>query len=151
MKLKALVVEDCDVMRKLLMQTLPLTGLAEFQFTEARNGEEALARFSPGKTDIVFVDWNMPRLSGIDFVRKVRASEKSGRIPIVMVTGNNTTGHLQDALDGAGADLYITKPYTIDGLRSRLTKLIERMTAEQSGRSAAERHPLLTRIRGGSL
>src|SRR6266446_27995 len=98
-------------MRRLLMQVLFLTELAEFHFTEAVDGLDALARFNPQRIDIMFVDWNMPRLSGIDFVRQVRASGKADHIPIVMVTGNATAGNIQDALDEAGADVYITKPY----------------------------------------
>jgi two-component system, chemotaxis family, chemotaxis protein CheY len=111
------------------MQMLPLTGLAEFKFTEAENGVDALARFNPDKTDIVFVDWNMPKLSGIDVVRKIRASEKTAHIPIVMVTGLGTVGNVEEALDSAGASVYITKPYTIDDLRRKLAKVIEGIDA----------------------
>ncbi len=109
MKLNALVIEDCAIMRNMLMQMLPLTGLAEFKFTEAENGVDALARFSPDKTDIVFVDWNMPKLTGIEVVRKIRASGKTGHIPIIMVTGLGTVGNVEEALDNAGASVYITK------------------------------------------
>jgi two-component system chemotaxis response regulator CheY len=150
MKLRALVVEDCSAMRKLLMQALPLTGLAEFQFTEAEDGLEALSKCSPGKIDIIFVDWNMPKLSGVGFVRKLRASEKTSQIPIVMVTGNGTTGNVQEALDEAGADLYITKPYTVDELRKKLTRLIEEMAEKQSARSGTNRPGFLSRMIGGA-
>jgi two-component system, chemotaxis family, chemotaxis protein CheY len=140
MKLNALVIEDCEIMRKMLMQMLPLTGLAEFKFTEAENGIDALARFSPDKIDIVFVDWNMPKLSGIDVVRKIRASEKTAHIPIVMVTGLGTVGNVEEALDSAGASVYITKPYTIDGLRRKLAKVIEGIDAARNhGRGT--KHP----------
>src|SRR5437588_9753156 len=104
MKLNALVVEDCKAMRHLLMQLLPLTGLAEFQFTEAEDGVEGLERFRPEATDIIFADYNMPRLPGIEFVRKIRASEKAIQIPIVMVTGMGRVRSVLEALDGAGVD-----------------------------------------------
>ena len=131
LKLRALVVEDCAVMRRLLMQMLPLTGLAEFRFVEAENGADAVARFHPEKIDIAFVDCNMPRLSGIDFVRKVRAMENAAHIPIVMVTGIGTMGNVQEALDDAGADLYITKPYTIEELRRKLARVIDEIAAQR--------------------
>lgn len=144
-------------MRKLLMQLLPLTGLAEFQFIEAEDGMEALARFSSGKIDIVFVDWNLPRLAGIDLVRKIRttgtasgAGARGDQIPIVMVTGNCTTGNVADALDGAGADVYVTKPYTVDELRRKLTKVIERMATERREQPAINRAGILTRLLGRS-
>jgi two-component system, chemotaxis family, chemotaxis protein CheY len=148
MKLRALLVEDCAAMRKMLMKMLPLTGLAEFQFTEAEDGIEALAKFDPTKVDIVFADWKMPRLTGIDFVRKVRASGKADHIPIVMVTGENTMGSVEEALDGARADLYITKPYTVDELRKRLAKLIDRMAAERCEHPAPERPGFLRWVLG---
>src|SRR5438477_12621319 len=85
MKLRALIVDDCSTMRNVLMLTLPLTGLAEFEFTEAGDGAAALARFNPARTDILFVDWQMPRMSGIEFVRRLRASGKADQFPIVMV------------------------------------------------------------------
>src|SRR5207247_2328391 len=65
MKLRALVVEDDSAMRKLLARALPLTGLAEFEVTEAADGAEALARFNPARTDVIFVDWHMPHMTGI--------------------------------------------------------------------------------------
>jgi two-component system chemotaxis response regulator CheY len=149
MKLRALIVEDCSVMRKLLIQALPATGLAEFKFTEADNGASALAKFDPKTTDIVFVDWNMPGMSGIDFVRKIRASGKTDHVPIVMVTGNGTAGNIEEALDEARADVYITKPYTVDDLRRKLTKLVDRVAQEQGKRCETKRPGLLSRVLGG--
>jgi two-component system chemotaxis response regulator CheY len=150
MKLRALVVEDCAVMRNLLIQMLPLTGLAEFKIVEAENGADAFARFHPGKIDIAFVDCNMPRLGGIDFVRKVRAMENTAHIPMVMVTGVGTMGSVQDALDEAGADLYITKPYTIDELRKKLTPVVEGIEAQRQARSSGTAHGLLSRLLGSA-
>jgi two-component system, chemotaxis family, chemotaxis protein CheY len=137
MKLRALVVEDDDSMRNLLKQALTVARLAEFQFAEARDGQEALEKLDPSRTDILFVDWNMPKLTGIDLVRRVRALKNSAHIRIVMVTGLSTMGNIEAALDEAGANLYITKPYTVDRLRQQLGKLIEEMAAERD--SAAPR------------
>lgn len=131
MKLRALIVEDCPAMRKLLLRSLAATGLAEFQFIEAQDGDDAWERFGREDIDIVFVDWNLPKVSGLEFVRKVRASPRGDRIPIVMVTGNGTTGDVQAALDSAGADVYITKPYTVDSLERKLAKVIDDMPVEQ--------------------
>jgi two-component system, chemotaxis family, chemotaxis protein CheY len=139
MKLRALIVEDCAPMRKVLMQVLSLTGLAEFEFVEAQDGSEGLAKLSASKIDILFVDWNMPRLSGIDFVRRARTTAKTAHIPIVMVTGNKTAGNIQEALDGGGADVYVTKPYTVDDLHQKLAKLMARMAVDQAESSA--KHP----------
>src|SRR6476469_1845357 len=131
MKLRALVVEDCTMMRNLLMQMLPLTGLAEFRFVEAANGAEGLARFDPEKIEIVFADCNMPQLSGIEFVRSVRAMGNTRHIPIVMVTGVGRMSSVQEALDEAGTDLAITKPYTVEDLRKQLTPVIEAIRTQR--------------------
>lgn len=149
MKLRTLVIEDDDAMRSMLIQMLPLTGLAEFKITEAQDGAVGLARFSERGFDIVFVDWNMPKLTGIEFVRKVRAKEKARRATIVMVTGETSLGKVEDALDGADADVYITKPFTIAMLRRQLAKPIEQLAADRS--EARGFHPgvLLCRWIGG--
>jgi CheY-like chemotaxis protein len=132
------------------MQMLPLTGLAEFRFVEAENGAEAMARFHPEKIDIAFVDCNMPRLRGVDFVKQVRAMGNTAHIPIVMVTGVGTMGSVQDALDEAGADLYITKPYTIDDLRKKLARFIGAIAAQRQAAEVGRPAGLLGRLIGSS-
>jgi two-component system chemotaxis response regulator CheY len=149
-KLRALVIEDDDVMRNVLIQLLALMGLAEFKFTEARDGVEGLARFDTKSFDIVFVDWNMPKMSGIEFVRKVRASDKTRHVPIVMVTGETSMGKVEDALDSAGADVYITKPFTIDVLRRQLAKLLEQIAVDKSDSSGSHGGGLLRRWLGAA-
>ena len=69
-KVRALVIDDSQVMRNIVMQCLGRSGMGEFEFTEAGDGEEGLKKFSPANTDIVFVDWNMPVMTGIEFVRR---------------------------------------------------------------------------------
>ena len=149
MKLRALVVEDCGAMRSLLMQMLPLTGLAEFEFTEAANGADALTMFRPEEIDIIFADCNMPKLSGTEFVRQVRAMGNTAHIPIVMVTGLRAMSSVE-ALDEAGADLYITKPYTIDDLRKHLANAVERVKARGPAPATAEGHDLPRQLIGNS-
>jgi two-component system chemotaxis response regulator CheY len=150
LKLRALVAEDCAVMRRLLLQMLPMTGLAEFRFVEAEDGAEAVARFHPEKIDIIFVDCNMPRLGGIEFVRKVRSAGNNAHIPIVMVSGVGTMGSVQEALDEAGANLYIMKPYTIDELRRKLAPIIEKIEAHRQTGAPGRSPGLLGRLIGNS-
>ena len=65
-----LVVDDSRIMRTLVMQSLTKTKLAEFTFVEAEDGADALAKFDPAKIDIVFADWNMLNMTGVEFVKK---------------------------------------------------------------------------------
>ncbi len=129
MKLRAMIVDDSRVMRSMIIQSLRKTGLAEFEFTEAEDGADALARFHPKHTDILFLDWNMPKMTGIDLVRKLRAAGKTEQIPIVMITSEKSMGKIEEALDEAGANEYLTKPFTVDELTRKLSRLIAGMPA----------------------
>jgi two-component system chemotaxis response regulator CheY len=137
MKLRALVVDDSRMMRQMVMLSVRRTDLAEFEFVEAEDGVDALAKFSAKHTDIMFVDWNMPNLSGIDFVRQVRATGHADQIPIVMITSEKTLGRLEEALDEVGVDEYITKPFTTDVLRRKLAPLIASIQAGKAEHSPA--------------
>ena len=102
-KLKALVIDNSGEMRTRLMDSLRKSGLAEFEFSESEDGVDALLKFDSKETDIVFADWNLPRMTGIEFVRKVRSNPKNLHVPIVMVTSEQTIGRIHEALDAAGA------------------------------------------------
>ena len=117
MILKALVIDDSRVMRNMVMQSLQKTKLADFTFIEAEDGVDALAKFNPSEIHIAFVDWNMPNMTGVDFVRKVRAMGNADDIPMVMVTSEKSMGKVQEALDEAGADSYLCKPFTVEEMQ----------------------------------
>lgn len=123
-KVTAMVVDDSKVMRNLVKQTLKKTGLAEFDFQEAEDGEEALEKFDEGITDIVFADWNMPRMSGIALAKEIRNNEKKRRVPIIMVTSEKAMGKVEQALDEVGANAYVTKPFTPDEMKKKIEKII---------------------------
>ena len=125
MKLRALVIDDSRVMRAMVMQSLQQTHLADFEFTEAVDGADALQKFNPKKTDIVFADWNMPNMTGIEFVREVRSNGKTEHIPIIMVTSEKTVSKVEEALDQAGATMFISKPFTVDYLLKKLGPVID--------------------------
>ncbi len=130
-KLKALVIDDSGVMRKMVMQSVAKTGLAEFEFLEANDGAEALSMFDPNQIDIAFIDWNMPNMTGIEFVAAAKEKIKemdAEQIPLVMVTSEKTISKLEEALDKAGADAFISKPFTVDELKIKLKKPIQKAT-----------------------
>jgi len=125
LKVRALVIDDSQVMRGIVMRSLKNSGIADFDFTEAGDGAEGLNKFSPGNTDIIFVDWNMPVMTGIEFVRRMRDNPKGTQVPIVMVTSEKTMGKMEDALDKAHANAYICKPFTIDDLKRQVGPLLK--------------------------
>ncbi len=130
-ELNALVVDDSKVMRLMVMKTVRQAKLATFNFDEAEDGEDALNKFGDADYEILFVDINMPKMNGVEFVQKVRASKKKNAdLPIVMVTSEKTMGKIEEALDQAGADAYICKPFTVQQLQQKLGSLIEKAGAE---------------------
>ncbi len=116
----ALVVDDSNTIRIILTAYLKKLG---FDVTVAINGREALDRLhAMAKADIVLVDWNMPEMDGLSFVRAVRAETEYATLPLMMVTTNVELNNVAEALD-AGANEYMMKPFTMDILRAKLELL----------------------------
>jgi len=132
LKLRALVVDDSRVMRNMVMENLKRTGLAEFIFTEASDGKDALKKFHPKKFDIAFVDIHMPNMDGIEFVDKARERGETENIPFIMITSEKTMGKMTEATD-AGANSYICKPFTTLELRKKLVPIIDKLSKTSGG------------------
>jgi two-component system chemotaxis response regulator CheY len=116
----ALVVDDSNTIRIILTAYLKKLG---FDVTVAINGREALDRLrGMAKADVVLVDWNMPEMDGLSFVRAVRADNEYAALPLMMVTTNVELCNVAEALD-AGANEYMMKPFTMDILRAKLELL----------------------------
>jgi two-component system chemotaxis response regulator CheY len=116
----ALVVEDSKTIRMILCEYLRKMNI---QVVEAANGREALERLKEmSPPDLVLVDWNMPVMSGIDFIRAVRELNIYDPLPLIMVTTNSESEHVGIAME-AGANLYIQKPCTLDTLREKIEQL----------------------------
>jgi two-component system chemotaxis response regulator CheY len=93
------------------------------EVVEAADGHEALERLKEiSPPDLVLVDWNMPVMSGIDFIRAVREMHVYDPLPLIMVTTNSEKENVGTAME-AGANLYIQKPCTFDALREKLDAL----------------------------
>jgi two-component system chemotaxis response regulator CheY len=100
-----------------------LLSQAGFEVTDAGNGVEGLERLAQlGRPDVVLVDWNMPDMDGLGFVRAVRAEAAYAGLPLVLVTAEDDDGRVADAR-AAGADDHIAKPPTPESLRQALRRL----------------------------
>lgn len=116
----ALVVDDSRTIRMILTQYLEGLG---FDVTVAVNGRDALDRLQRmERADLVLVDWNMPEMDGISFVRALRANKNFAAVPLMMVTTNAEISQVSEALD-AGANEYLMKPFTADMIREKLELL----------------------------
>jgi DNA-binding response OmpR family regulator len=114
-----LLVDDEESVQKLLTYPLEREG---FRVVQARDGDEALARFASNEIDLVVLDIMLPKLDGLEVCRRLRARSP---VPIIMLTARD------DELDKVvglelGADDYITKPFSIREFRSRVRALLRR-------------------------
>jgi two-component system chemotaxis response regulator CheY len=117
---QVLVVDDSQAMRVLLRRMLHDLG---FEVREASNGREALESISrDGKPELILVDWNMPEMNGLDFVRAVRRELGDHEMPLMMVTTETETSQVVKAL-AAGASEYLMKPFTKEALHDKLNLL----------------------------
>jgi two-component system chemotaxis response regulator CheY len=114
---RALVVDDSRAVRVLLRRLL---SSLDFEVHEACDGEEALRRLGElGPLDLALVDWNMPRMDGLSFIKAVRADLAYERMALVMVTSESAPAHIARALM-SGADEYALKPMTREALVDKL-------------------------------
>ena len=123
-RLRALVVDDNAHMRRLVITILQAFGAK--QICEAHDAERAWAIIGEVNPDVIFLDWMMGGMTGIDFARMVRTSVASPNpyVPIIMLTGNASTGCVEKARD-AGVNEFLAKPVSVKGILTRLTSVIE--------------------------
>ncbi|MDR2029329.1 MAG: response regulator [Treponema sp.] len=103
-----LVVDDSRIMRNIVKNTF-LQMKIPCEFVEAADGEEALQKLRLQKIHLVLLDWNMPKLSGLDFIKTVRKMDDYKDLPIIMVTSEAAKYNVIDAIDSGATD-YIVKP-----------------------------------------
>ena len=115
--MRFLIVDDSSTMRRIIINTLNKLGYHECH--EAGNGREGVDRLATTPVDMVITDWNMPEMSGIDFVRALRASDATRALPVLMVTTNAAQDDIVEALK-AGVNNYVVKPFTPDTIKEKI-------------------------------
>jgi two-component system chemotaxis response regulator CheY len=114
-----LVVDDSKVIRKVARRILEDLGL---EIAEASDGMEALAWCRAAMPDAVLLDWNMPVMNGIEFLRHLRREPGGDKPTVVFCTVENDLEHIREAL-AAGANEYIMKPFDGDIIASKLVEV----------------------------
>ena len=117
---RAMVVDDSRAIRLILTRTLAEFG---YDVCQAANGKEALAVLE-GHQDVslVLVDWNMPEMNGLEFVKNVRADDRYSQMKLMMVTTETQVEQMITALE-AGANEYVMKPFTKEVIEGKLRVL----------------------------
>ena len=108
-------------MRRIIINTLNKLGYTEV--VEAANGREGLERLMSARVDLIITDWNMPEMTGVEFIRLVRASEKSLKTPVLMVTTNAAKDDIVEALR-SGVTSYVVKPFTPDTMKEKIESVL---------------------------
>jgi two-component system chemotaxis response regulator CheY len=121
-KMKVLVVDDFSTMRRIVKNTLRQIGFVTIE--EAEDGQKAYDRLVSEKFDFVVSDWNMPNMTGIDLLRKVRATPSIKSIPFLMVTAEAKQENVVEAIK-AGVSNYIVKPFTVGTLQEKVAKIFK--------------------------
>lgn len=121
---RALIVDDSSVMRKIVERSLRQAGLQLSEVKEASNGAEALALLASSPVELIMCDINMPVMDGLEFVRRLKGVPNAKNVPVVMLTTEGGETHVVQALS-AGARGYIRKPFTTDQMKEHVLPLVE--------------------------
>jgi len=120
--MKFLVVDDSMTMRKIACNALRRIGYDDI--VEAKDGHDAIGMLYNEKVDFIITDWNMPRMSGLEFAKFVRSEKRLRHLPILMVT---TRGQKKDVLQAlkARVNSYILKPFTPETLKGKIEQILK--------------------------
>ena len=117
--MKVLIVDDSSAVRKIIKAT---TDMLQLEAEEAQDGIEALEKLNRNHDfGLILLDWNMPEMNGFDVLVRIKSNDKYRHIPVMMVTTEGQKTSIVAAIR-AGADNYLTKPFTTDEL---ITKIYE--------------------------
>jgi two-component system chemotaxis response regulator CheY len=115
-----LLVDDSKVMRMLIVRALRQAGYRGLTVEEAENGQDALNKVEKVQPKLILSDWNMPEMSGIDFLRNLRG--KNHKTPFGFIT-SEASAEIKDEATQAGARFLITKPFTSEAVQDALTPI----------------------------
>ncbi len=122
-EIRALIVDDSSVMRKIVERALRQAGLESLVVHEAGSGTEGLEVLKAKPMDLILSDINMPSMDGLEFLRQIRAQNLAPGVPVVMITTESSEEHVKQAIQ-AGAQGYIRKPFTADQVKERVLPLV---------------------------
>ncbi len=117
--MKVMLIDDSRTMREVQKSVLSQLGYTEVQ--EASDGEEALALLESSAPDLLLVDWRMPNMDGLSFVKAFRQSDAT--TPIIMVASEAERARVVEAVK-AGVDNFVIKPFTPDLLSQRIQETL---------------------------
>ena len=121
--MKILVVDDSAVMRRIHRNILKERGIDDGDILDAADGQAALEIASRNAIGLFLVDWNMPRLNGLDFVLRIRAIASYAKTPIIMITSEAARYNVVEAIQ-AGVTNYVVKPIKGEALLDKIGRYL---------------------------
>ncbi len=118
-----LVVDDSRVIRNIIANILKEKNSSGNNFFEAGDGAEALVLAKKEKIDVFFLDWNMPKMSGLELTQELRKLDQYKTIPIIMVTSEAAKYNVLEAVK-AGVTEYVIKPITAKTILEKAGKYL---------------------------
>lgn len=122
--MKILIVDDSKTMRSIVKNCLATLGYSDVE--EACDGRDALSKATACSPGLILLDWNMPNMNGLEFLKAFRG--QGAKTPVIMVTTEAEKPRVIEAIK-AGASDYVVKPFTPDVLSQHVTKTLERCKA----------------------
>ena len=120
--MKVLTIDDSKTMRNIQKSVLRQLGYNDVE--EACDGQDALNKLNEFTPDLILVDWNMPNMDGLTFVKTFRQQDKN--TPLIMVTTEAEKSRVIEAIK-AGVNNYVVKPFTPDLLGQRITETMDKV------------------------
>lgn len=120
--IKVLIVDDFATMRRILKNILKQIGFKNL--VEADDGTSAWEILQGQSIDLIISDWNMPKMTGLELLKKVRASDNHKRTPFLMVTAEAQKQNVIEAVQ-AGVSNYVVKPFTAEAISDKLEKILK--------------------------
>ncbi len=123
--LKVLVVDDSAVMRQIIKNTLKQLGFTPGNITDAEDGAMGLKKLEENPVDLVVSDWNMPKMTGIEFLKAVRGGgDAIKKVNFIMVTSEADKEKIMEAVQ-AGVNQYIVKPFNANQLDEKVSAIFK--------------------------
>jgi two-component system, chemotaxis family, chemotaxis protein CheY len=122
-KMKVLVVDDFSTMRKIVRIVLKQIGFE--QIMEADDGTTGLPIIKKEEIGLVVTDWNMPQMTGLELLKKIRNDDKIKNTPVLMVTAEGLKENIIEAVK-AGVDNYVVKPFTADTIQEKIEQIFKK-------------------------
>ena len=123
MAIRALIVDDSSVMRKIVERSLRQAGIDLSDVLQAGNGAEALGVLKDSAVDLILCDINMPVMDGLEFIKQLPSVANAKGVPVVMITTEGSEAHVVQALS-CGARGYIRKPFTPEQVKEHVIPVL---------------------------